>query len=166
MAKDDKDEGGLIVVATQEGVYGSYRKVGEKFVLTDRKHFSKRWMVDAKADPTRAAQYTDQLKERGGVTRTDEEIEAELAVATGRSNTADTKKIARLEKENAELRAQIENLQVELKNAVDLTDVDTSDAGGDAGGKGDDEGNGEGGDTAQTKPDDAPRARRTRRASN
>lgn len=147
MADKDTDEA-MIVVASQEGVYGSYRKVGEKFALTDKAHFSKRWMVDVKKDPKKAEQYADQFKERGGLTRTNEEIEAELAVATGRSNAADAKKIARLEKENAELRKQIEDLQVEVKNASDLDVGDQDDE-----------------DDAPTKDDDAPRARRTRRAA-
>jgi len=33
------------VIATQKGYYGERRiKVGQKFVLSDEKHFSKRWM--------------------------------------------------------------------------------------------------------------------------
>jgi len=156
MADKDTDDT-LIVVASQEGVYGSYRKVGEKFALTDPKHFSKRWMVDVKKDAKRAAQYADQFKERGGVTRTDEEIEAELAVATGRSNAADAKKIARLEKENAELRKQVEDLQVELKNAVDLEGVSQEPS---------DDSDDDADTDTDGKVDDAPRARRTRRGSN
>lgn len=150
MADKDTDEA-MIVVASQEGVYGSYRKVGEKFALTDKAHFSTRWMVDVKEDPKKADQYAEQFKERGGLSRTNEEIEAELAVATGRSNAADAKKIARLEKENAELRKQVEDLQVEVNNASDL-DVGDQDADEDE-------------DDAPAKTDDAPRARRTRRAA-
>lgn len=173
MAKEET----MVVVAKERGTYGTTIRVpGERFAITKKQHFSKRWMFDTKDKD--AAEEIRILERAYKATQgdrardvSDEQLEAEVAEAGGA--------LQALRAENKRLKAQIKKLE----EAANLADAEksngsstrkeakqaaedsegASDGAGDAGeagaGKGDEGGGdavGDGGDTSSAKP-----ARRT-----
>lgn len=56
------------VKATQAGYYEGRRRKGDRFVIRDEKHFSKKWMakVEAKADKGKANAKPEKVEAKAG----------------------------------------------------------------------------------------------------
>ena len=153
------------VVAKHKGKYGRMRVRGDEFTLTDKKHFSERWMVKAGSKDAKAI-----LAETRADGMTAAQIAAEEAAATGRTSNkaelaAKDERIAELEEEVRQLRADLEAANAGGDDAGG-DDAGGDDAGGDDAGGDDAGGDDAGGDDAggdDAGGDDAPAERPTRR---
>lgn len=105
-------DGPMVVIATGEGHYGDKtRYVGERFAITDPKHFSTRWMVDPN-DPKSAAEVKSLERKYGerfpAKTRdiTDEQLLAEIALTQGAATA--------LRAENIKLKEKVRELEAKI----------------------------------------------------
>ena len=114
------------VVAKHKGKYGRMRERGDEFTLTDKSHFSERWMVKASTVEGKAI-----LAETRNASLTPAQIAAEEAAATGKGThkaelAAKDQRIADLENENRELRADLEAALAKAGETDGETDGETA----------------------------------------
>lgn len=144
MARTEKSDEALIVVAKKQGYYGDKtRYVGERFVITSRKHFADVWMLEAgkPADAEEVAALERAFAERFPSRKrdiSDEKLLAEVVQTSGviaavRAENLKLKdEIASLKRENHALKATIAGL--EAGGATEAGEEPTAEgAGSDAG---------------------------------